>query len=88
MEIRESTLLAFFKKAGRYTKCPFCPHDGAWAFHLAEARSDTNDHDPLMEIHKIGASSAIAMSCPNCGHLSMISTMVITGELAEAINNG
>jgi len=87
MEIRESTLLAFFKKAGRYTKCPFCPHDGPWAFHMADEEG-AQTGDQLMEIHKVGSSTAVAMSCPNCGHLSMISTMVITGELAEAIGNG
>lgn len=91
MEIRESMLLSFFKKAERYSKCPFCPHDGAWAMHLAEddqGSSYPHGYDHALYIHKLGPVSAVALSCPNCGHLSMVSTMVITGELAKATGNG
>ena len=79
-DIRLSQLKAFLKKAERSSQCPFCPHKGAWAMHLHTTDDPVADKDPLVYVYGSGEWSYVAMSCPQCGHLSQISLFVIENK--------
>ncbi|EOZ5126497.1 MULTISPECIES: hypothetical protein [Pseudomonas] len=79
--LRASDLIRFFEHAGRYSKCPHCDHDGTWDFHIKiDPETGKSDDDPVLIPFCIGMADkadgwtkCAGVTCPQCGHFSLIS---------------
>lgn len=67
---------SFLASVRRSSKCPVCPHDGAWNFYI-DRSGGANNQSP-MAISKMVTSYANApddtypvfsMECPNCAYM-------------------
>ena len=81
--LRELDVVQFLRDRGRDTKCPFCPHDGGWNMHL-KFDDEVNEPNPRLSIFRIPLEAtntedhtSVALTCPRCGHFSLISTFII-----------
>lgn len=90
--LRMSHLLMFLSTQGRSTKCPHCEWNGGWEIALHEEADDLEDEsgffNPRLEIitHgniRGGTRTTVAMTCPNCGSFSEISTYKIREMLSK-----
>lgn len=77
---RSSELVEYLKQSGRYSQCPFCPHDGGWELHLMLPNEGPEEDDPRLMIFNVealdpelGKSQCAGLTCPNCGHFSLVS---------------
>lgn len=80
-DLRVSDLLAYFEHSGRSSKCPSCDHYGRWEFHIKlDPETRQAEEDAVLIPFKLAMdgntdswTKCAAMTCPQCGHLSLIS---------------
>ena len=95
-DIRVSDLIRYFQHSGRSAKCPHCPHAGTWEFHIKlDPVTNEAEADPVLipfAMETVGsgdvAPRCAAITCPNCGSLSLISMYKIDKFKREAERNG
>lgn len=80
--LRVGHLLHFLTVVERSTQCPLCPYNGGWEISMNPDPHEEDQENPELAIFQIPslagiAHSAAGMTCPNCGHLSFISTYKI-----------
>ncbi|MBV2132025.1 hypothetical protein KRX52_04330 [Pseudomonas sp. MAP12] len=85
--LRMSHLLSFLSQTGRSEICPFCRYDGGWDIHL-QIEGDRVEDDALLSIFTVQTLSepnsphqCAGLTCPKCGHFSMISVYKIRHHL-------
>ena len=92
--LRVSDLMDFFVAVGRSGKCPQCPHDGVWEVSMKRDSQEDNPENPILSLYLSptadGENHASAgITCPNCGHFSLINTYKIRQfQSSEDSNNG
>lgn len=80
-DLRASDLLNYFKSSGRHSRCPHCTHTGTWEFHIKLDSSGNAEEDPFLIPFKLSMdeqpseswTKCAAITCPNCGHMALIS---------------
>lgn len=80
-DLRASDLINYFKWSNRYSQCPHCPHTGNWEFHIKlDPVTNMGEEDPVLIPFTMGMLDnngntirCAAITCPNCGHFSLIS---------------
>ena len=80
--LRMSDLMEFFVEVGRSGKCPHCPHEGIWEISMLNVPDSKDPENPKLTIYlsptDAGEShSSVGITCPNCGHFSLINTYKI-----------
>lgn len=79
--LRADDLTTFFAVTGRSEECPFCSYSGAWDLHVDEEQPEEALLDnPRLSVYRLAARyggtephDCVAITCPQCGHFSMIS---------------
>lgn len=86
--LRLNDLVAFLRSSGRTEKCPFCSYDGDWDIHVELTDGEYAPNPPLSVFMADSKNEpdaphrCAAMTCPQCGHFSMISEYRIRLHLA------
>lgn len=94
--LRLMDLVFYLRDSGRPEICPFCGYKGAWDMHIELEEGDADNNPPLTVFQTASKSepsaphTCVAMTCPRCGHFSMISEYRVRMHIAnrEASING
>lgn len=94
--LRLMDLVFYLRDSGRPEACPFCEYKGAWDMHIEFEEGDSENNPPLTVFQTATRSepesphTCVAMTCPQCGHFSMISEYRVRMYMAgrEAAVNG
>ena len=86
--LRINDLLDFFGAKGRSLSCPYCPHEGGWDIAL-QVLDPEDESNPLLVVFPNASVSgtkhaSCGLTCPNCGHFTLVSTYTIREYLKEA----
>lgn len=69
--------IQFLSDVERSSKCPVCPHDGAWNFYI-DKKDGTGMKSPMAITNVVSTYRespddtypVFTMECPNCGHIT------------------
>lgn len=90
VEITFNQFKDFLVAKQRSSKCPVCPHKGAWNFYVDKTHGLDGESlmalTPMKSMYHSAADDTyyvIAMDCPNCGYVSYTASSIVIDWLDE-----
>lgn len=80
--------ISFLTDVERSSKCPVCPHDGAWNFYI-DKKNGAGMKSPMAVTNVVSTYAdspddtypVFTMECPNCGHVTYTNATVVVKGL-------